>query len=477
MSQDLTTPALPEQPCAAVPGRVRRCAIYARVSVSSSDDTQLNSLQAQVQACEAYIQAQRGMGWELTAPAYVDDGYSGGNLDRPALHQLLSDMQSGKFDVVAVQRLDRLCRSVRDICDLLPLFTIQGISLVSISQALDSETPMGRLPLHLLTSFGQFERELAGDRTREKIAATRANGKWQRNGIPLGYFLDEKQELQIDANEAAVVRDIFQRLLTSTSVPGLIEDLNGLGYRTKSHVSANGNLHGGQPFDRNTLNQLLRNRVCVGEVFYQDAWHPGKHEPLIDRQLWDQVQAIRSQRARRTGVPTAIQRAEKFPLGDRLFWHDGRAYTMYESSLRKGQRYRYYKAPATAANKDAGSGPMTLATTELHETVIDHLRQCFKDPQPWLQALSGEWANKPEFQESHVRQSLLSLDLSWHRFRDPLAIELILLLVDRVIFYPHQIEIKLNVSGLSELLQDFSAETIHAPKRKRSTSQGRKTPP
>lgn len=192
MIQDLTTPALPEQPCAAVPGRVRRCAIYACVSVSSSDDTQLNSLQAQVQACEAYIQAQRGMGWELTAPAYVDDGYSGGNLDRPALHQLLSDMESGKFDVVAVKRLDRLCRSFRDICDLLPLFTIQGISLVSISQALDSETPMGRLTLHLLTSFGQLERELpaTGHEKKSQPLGPTANGNamafhwatfWMRN--------------------------------------------------------------------------------------------------------------------------------------------------------------------------------------------------------------------------------------------------------------------------------------------------------
>lgn len=339
---------VPSEESAKPPTAIRRCAIYARVSVSNKDSSaQLSSLQAQVQACESYIQSQRSMGWELVATPYIDDGYSGGNLDRPSLIQLMQDVGEGKFDAVIVQRLDRLCRSVRDICDLLPLFSTNKTALVSLTQAFDSETPTGRLTLHLLTTFGQFERELAGERVRDKFAITRASGRWQRSGIPLGYTLTDQQELQVNATEAAMVRDIFQRYLAADSMTQLLEDLSALDYRTKIHISRNGNQHGGKHFDRNTLNQLLRNRAYVGEVFYKDAWHPGKHEPIIDRALWDQVQAVRSQRARRTGRPTGDRFVEDFPLAGLVFWHDGSAYTMYESSNRKGQRYRYYKAPKT----------------------------------------------------------------------------------------------------------------------------------
>jgi site-specific DNA recombinase len=258
---------------------------------------------------------------------------------------------------VVVHRLDRLCRSVRDICDILPTFTLKQISLVSIAQAFDSESPMGRLTLHLLTSFGQFERELAGERTADKVAITRASGKWQRNGIPLGYVLNEKQALQVDPAEAAVVRDIFERVAEGGSVAALLEALQLRGYRTKLHVSAKGNRHGGEPFNRNTLNQLLRNRMYVGEVFYRDAWHPAAHEPIIDQVLWDRVQAIRAQRTRSSGIPHEDRRLEDFPLNQRLFWQDGRAYKMHVSTTPKGRRHCYYVGPQTAEEKSSGTGP------------------------------------------------------------------------------------------------------------------------
>lgn len=170
---------------------IRRCAVYARVSSSSREDTSLSSIEAQIESCKSYIQAQKGMGWELIEPVYADDGYSGGSMERPALQRLFQDMEDGKIDAVVIQRLDRICRSVRDISDLIPLFTIPGIALVSVNQLLDTESPQGRLMINMLTSFAQFEREQSGERTREKISAARANGKWQHNGVPLGYYQDE----------------------------------------------------------------------------------------------------------------------------------------------------------------------------------------------------------------------------------------------------------------------------------------------
>lgn len=453
---------------------IRRCAIYARVSVSSQDNrTQLTSLQAQVQACESYIQSQRGMGLELVAPPYIDDGYSGGNLDRPALIQLMLDVEANKFDAVIVQRLDRLCRSVRDICDLLPSFSKTKTSLVSLTQAFDSETPTGKLTLHLLTTFGQFERELAGERVRDKFAITRASGRWQRSGIPLGYTLTDQQELQVNATEAAVVHDIFQRYLAADSMTQLLEDLSGLDYRTKSHISRNGNQHGGKHFDRNTLNQLLRNHAYVGEVFYEDAWHPGKHEPIIDRALWDQVKAIRSQRARRTGRPTGNRYVEDFPLAGLVFWHDGSAYTVYESSNRKGQRYRYYKAPKTTLGQTYDSGPVTLPTHELHQVVIDHLRERFKDPQPWLDDLPEEWKSWPEFDPEHVKTSLSKLDKPWRYFIPQMVADVIRQLVGRVVLYPDQVQISINVPTLSLFLKSF----LHSDSEPKKASKPRRRRP
>ena len=457
MDHDTLTPPGEAMTLAGVPNG-RRCAIYARVSVSSSD-TGLNSIDAQVQACEEFIRSQRSLGWHLAAPAFLDDGYSGGNLDRPALIELLKEVEAGRFDAVVVHRLDRLCRSVRDICDILPTFTLKQISLVSIAQAFDSESPMGRLTLHLLTSFGQFERELAGERTADKVAITRASGKWQRNGIPLGYVLNEKQALQVDPAEAAVVRDIFERVAEGGSVAALLEELKLRGYRTKLHVSANGNRHGGEPFNRNTLNQLLRNRMYVGEVFYKDAWHPASHEPIIDQALWDRVQAIRAQRTRSSGIRHEDRRLEDFPLNQRLFWHDGRAYKMHVSTTPKGRRHCYYVGPQTAEEKSSDTGPWSLATSEVHGIVVSHLRERFKNPQPWLDQLPPDWASRAEFEPAHVQQNLLALDKSWHLFVAPAVAGLIYQLVGKVVFYPNQMEIQINWPGLSELLRiEYKAE-------------------
>ena len=453
MSHDTGIRTLGQEPPQPTSFSTRRCAIYARVSVSSPE-TGLNSLQAQVQACEAYIQSQRDTGWELVAPAYIDDGYSGGNLDRPAMGQLIKDLKTGKFDAVVVQRLDRLSRSIKDICDLLITFNSTNTAVVSITQTLDTATPTGRLTLHLLTTFSQFEREIAGERTRDKFAITRSSGRWQRNGIPLGYVLNNQQELQIHASEAAMARDIFERFLSADSMAALIEDLNALGYRTKLHISLNGNRHGGKPFDRNTLNQLLRNRAYIGEVFYGDEWHPGHHEPIIDRALWDQVQAIRSDRARRTGIPSSKIDDRNFPLEGQVFWHDGRAYTTFESSLRgNGRRYRYYKAPARS--KEDASSPVTLSTAQLHRLVIDYLMACFEDPRPWLENLSDEWKSKPEFDPTHVKRCLHMMHTVRQYFMVPLISELFKHLIERVIVYPNQVQVVLNLLGLSELLQSF----------------------
>jgi DNA invertase Pin-like site-specific DNA recombinase len=433
---------------------IRRCAVYARVSSSNRDDTPLSSIEAQIESCKAYIHAQKGMGWELIEPVYADDGYSGGSMERPALQRLFQDMEEGKIDAVVIQRLDRICRSVRDISDLIPLFTIPGIALVSVNQLLDTESPQGRLLINMLTSFAQFEREQSGERTRDKISTARANGKWQHNGVPLGYYQDERQELQVDASEAAIVKDIFQRFSEAASVDALIIELADQGYRSKVRVSQQGNRAGGKPIDRNGLYRILNNRMYLGELFYRQEWRASKHQPIIKQGLWDQVHEILNRRARRKGVPTTEDRWIFFPLGNRLYWHDGRPYKMYESSNRGGLRYRYYKGAATPQEKATDTGPPTIRAAEIHDAVIKHLLEQFENPQGLLDNLPVELKDLPQFEPAHVIKYLAHIVEMWGDYWDPIKSSIILDLVARVTIFPDQdqIEVTLDFAGLKRML-------------------------
>lgn len=434
--------------------KTRRCAIYARVSSSSGDDTPLSSIEAQIQSCKNYIQTQKGMGWELIEPVYVDDGFSGGTMERPALQQLFRDMEDSKIDAVVIQRLDRLCRSVRDITDIIPSFTVPGIALVSVNQSLDTQSPQGYLMINMLTSFAQFERELSGDRTREKISAARANGKWQHNGVPLGYYQDQHQELQVDPTEAVIVKDIFQRFAKAESVNALIIELADLGYRSKVRVSQRGNRAGGKTIDRNGLYRILNNRMYLGELFYRQEWHVSKHQPIIEQSQWDQVHEILDRRARRKGVPTTEDRSIFFPLGDRLYWHDGRPYKMYESSNRNGLRYRYYQGAATPQEKATDTGPPSIRTADIHDAVIKHLLQQFRSPEVLLDKLPDKLRVLPQFEPAHMFKHFTWIAETWGEFWEPLKSHIIRELAARVTLFPDQdeIEITLNLPGLSRML-------------------------
>lgn len=452
MSHDLALTAEPS------PLRSLRCAVYVRVSVDDRQDSDMPSVEVQGQACRAYIEAYRHENWQAIEAVYEDCGYSGGDLKRPALRQLLDDMQSDKVDVVVVHRLDRLSRSVQDLSILLPLFTIPGIRLVSVSQPLDTATPEGRLNLHLLTSFAQFERELVGERTREKLTATRANGLWQGNGAPLGYRVDHQQRLAVVDAEAGMVRDIFRRFLDLGSMGELVEFLQKRGYKTKHWVTREGKKRGGQLFDRNAVYRLLNNRMLIGEVYYDGDWHPGQHTPIVDLELWNQVHEVMSQRARRKGVPTQGRDPLDFPLEGRLFWHDGRAFACFESSLRQGRRYRYYLAPPNDGTEGAGTSPVNLATTELHNVVIHYIREQFRNPHPLLDGLLVECSDDPTIDEARIMQALNKLDAAWHLFVDKTQAHLMLSLVERVTLQPDGMAIRWNPRGLAALIREILSQ-------------------
>ena len=270
-------------------GRVR-CAIYTRKSSEEGLEQEFNSLQAQREACEAFINSQRHEGWVCLRTGYDDGGFSGATMDRPALQRLLADIAAGRVDTIVVYKIDRLTRSLADFARIVEILDTKGVSFVSVTQQFNTTTSMGRLTLNVLLSFAQFEREVIGERIRDKIAASKRKGMWMGGVPPLGYRVQHRKLVIIDS-EAEIVRSIFRRYAEIGSVQLLKEELDARRIKSKSWTSAAGRVIGGKSFSRGALYLMLQNRTYRGEIVHKDQSHPGEHPPVIDQPLWDAVQA------------------------------------------------------------------------------------------------------------------------------------------------------------------------------------------
>jgi DNA invertase Pin-like site-specific DNA recombinase len=266
----------------------RRCAIYTRKSSEEGLEQEFNSLAAQREACEAYIRSQQHESWVLARPRYDDGGFSGGNLERPALQRLLADVRTGRIDIVVVYKVDRLTRSLADFARLVEIFDGQGVSFVSVTQQFNTTSSMGRLTLNVLLSFAQFEREVTGERIRDKIAASKKKGMWMGGNVPLGYDANERT-LVINPVEAETVRRIFALYRELGCVRRVKEEADRLGLRTKFRPTENGAERGGKPFSRGHLYILLSNPIYIGQIAHKGQLHPGQHPPLIDGASWSIV--------------------------------------------------------------------------------------------------------------------------------------------------------------------------------------------
>lgn len=263
----------------------------------------------------------------------------------------------------------------------------------------------------------------------------------------------------VAAPEAGMVRDMFRRFLAMGSMGNLVEFLQKRGAKTKRWVTRDGKKRGGRLFDRNAVYRLLNNRMYIGEVYYNGGWHPGKHTPIVDLDLWNQVHEVMAKRAWRKDVPSKVRDLVDFPLAGRLFWHDGRAFTCHESSPRQGRRYRYHLAPSSNRAEDDGIGPVNLATTEVHPVVIHQIRELFRNPLPLLDKLPDEYRRDPSFDEAHVTDALKRLDAVWDLFIDKTVAHLVLSLVERVTLYPDQMAIRWDRQGLASLLREFPSDS------------------
>jgi site-specific DNA recombinase len=350
--------------------KLLRCAIYTRKSTDHNLDLEFNSLDAQREACEAYIKSQAHEGWRPIRDHYDDGAFSGASLDRPALQRLLTEVRAGKIDIIVVYKVDRLTRSLGDFAKLVELFDQHSVSFVSVTQSFNTTSSMGRLTLNVLLSFAQFEREVIGERVRDKIAASKAKGIWVGGSVPLGYASVNKK-LVVVPEEAETVRLIFRRYLELGSIRDLVEDLDHKGIRTRRQVLSTGKIRGSIRFGVGPLAHLLRNRFYIGEVFYRGAVHPGEHEPILDRALFAAVQskldASASARQLKLKSSPSI-------LAGRIF--DDRGNRMTPSHTNKqGARYRYYVSHAILQNRDDEAGSVVrISAPDVESTVVNAMR-------------------------------------------------------------------------------------------------------
>ena len=342
-----------------------RCTIYTRKSTDHGLELEFNSLDAQREACEAYIKSQASQGWQAVPKRYDDPAYSGGNLDRPAVQRLLKDIEAGLIDVVVVYKIDRLTRSLADFAKLVEVFDARAVSFVAVTQQFNTTTSMGRLTLNVLLSFAQFERELASERVRDKVAASRKKGKWTGGSLPLGYDSKDKR-LVVNPAEAKIVRMIFSRYLALRSFQKLIDELNGAGIATKRREIA-GRISGAIPFTYGPLAYLLKNRTYRGQTGHSGSWFNGEHEPIISSDTFEQVQELlKTNSAGRTGP-----RQRTGALLSGLIYDDRGNRLSPSYSVKNGIRYPFYVSSALLRGhkERVGSAPR-IAATEIEAAVL-----------------------------------------------------------------------------------------------------------
>jgi DNA invertase Pin-like site-specific DNA recombinase len=428
-----------------------RCAIYTRKSSEEGLEKAFNSLDAQREACAAFILSQRHEGWTVLPKMYDDGGFSGGTMDRPALKLLLGDIAAGKIDVVVVYKIDRLTRSLFDFAKIVETFDARGVSFVSITQQFNTTTSMGRLTLNVLLSFAQFEREVAGERIRDKIAASKKKGMWM-GGLPsLGYDV-QNRKLVVNDEEALAVLHIFRRYVELRSVSSLQAELDVAGIRSKRRKLADGTEYGGQKLSRGALYLMLQNRIYRGEITHKGNAYPGEHPAIVKDELWDEVQAVLTENR----VNRASGSDAKHPslLIGLAFDENGERLTP-SHAVKKGTRYRYYVSTSliTGAAKDRSKG-RRIPAANLETLVITRLRTLLADRGAILDAIQNEYPGAVEQDRLIRRGRQIAEELGTIAPDQTRAI--LMTLLSRVDIKPDRVEINIRRYYLIELLDEQS---------------------
>lgn len=419
----------------------KRCAVYTRKSSEEGLEQDFNSLDAQREACLSYIASQKAEGWTATKGRYDDGGFSGGTMERPGLKQLLVDIEAGEIDIVVVYKIDRLTRSLMDFAKLVEIFDRRGVTFVSVTQSFNTTTSMGRLTLNVLLSFAQFEREVTGERIRDKIAASKKKGMWMGGTRPTGYNAEDHQ-LTVNEDEAKLVRMIFEKYLELGCVRRLKDWLDKNKIRTKVWTSAKGIQHGGASFSRGILYKILTNPVYIGKIRHKDKIFDGNHPPIIQQELWEQVQAQLSQ-----GSPSGRGK-KKSPLEGSLlkglmFDYRGDLYTPTYTK-KDGKEYRYYIHQAKMQDRPVPADIVERMPAHDMETLVaDTLKDNLSSPEKIAHLLSLD-AQRDQGTIALILEKVNCLQI---RAMIPAA-------VHKVIVHPGTISVLVRSQALRERLRE-----------------------
>ena len=426
----------------ALPRRLR-CAIYTRKSSEEGLDMEFNSLDAQREACEAYVASQKAEGWAAIRERYDDGGFSGGTLERPALRHLLADIEAGLVDVVVVYKIDRLSRSLMDFAKLVEVLDRNDVTFVSVTQSFNTTTSMGRLTLNILLSFAQFEREVIGERIRDKFAASRKRGMWMGGVVPMGYEVRDRK-LAINDTEAATVRMMFTQFIQIGSATLLAKKLSNKGVRSRR----------GRPIDKGFLYKLLNNRIYIGDTVHKGTAYPGEHAAIIDHDLWDKVHTILQQSPRQRASNTRTQAPAL--LKGIIFTETGAAMT--PTATKKGSRlYRYYTSMDLIRSRATGenAGPQRLPAGMIEAAVVGEIQRMVRAPEVAARTIEALRTEDGSVDERAIISALGSFDQLWASLFPAEQARIVQLLVERVTIGTNGVAVDLRNDGLGSIIRDM----------------------
>ena len=436
----------------------KRCAVYCRVSSDERLDQEFNSIDAQKEAGQAYVVSQRAEGWIPVAEDYDDPGYSGGNTERPALQRLMAEIERGKIDIVVVYKIDRLTRSLADFSKMVEVFERQGVSFVSVTQQFNTTTSMGRLMLNVLLSFAQFEREVTGERIRDKIAASKRKGMWMGGVPPLGYDVSNHL-LVVNETEAALVRRIFGEMLTIGSPTRIAEGLANEGITTKAWTTQDGQVRNGVRMDKKYLFKLLRNRIYLGELSHKGSWFPGVHAAIIDRGLWDKVHEVLARDPHVRTVETQTRGSTDALLRGLLF--DPTGEPMYPTYASKNKRkYRYYVSKSEVKYGANGKTHERLPAQEIETATVAQIKTVLSSPEAIAAVCKSIELKGAKMSEDKTVMAMHSLGDVWEQLYPNERIRIVKLMIERVDLVAGGIKIKWHALGWKALIKEFSPKSI-----------------
>ena len=443
-----------------------RCAIYTRKSCEEGLEQEFNSLDAQRLSAENYIASQSHEGWECLPTQYNDGGFSGGNLERPALQRLLQDIKDGKIDCIVVYKIDRLTRSLLDFSKIIELLDEYKCSFVAVTQSFNTSNSMGRLMLNVLLSFAQYERELTSERIRDKFEASSKLGIWMGGTPPLGYDPKDRK-LEINVEEAKVVKAIYQSFIDTESVTETVRLMNKSGHKTKTWISTSGRVYQGTTFSKNGLRHILKNPVYAGKVTHKGNVYDGQHEPIINPKLWEKTQGIFTTRGDQVTRPTTRISTPPLLKGIFICGCCAAAMTPTYSIKRNGAKYRYYLCSSKHRLVNEKCSVKTISAAEIEGLVVAQVLKLLAKPEVVAHAIAAI-SESGDLQDIQIIKALQNVERVWEELFPAEQVRITHLLIKQVVIKPDGVDIKIFSEGLNLLTEEVAANHTDEPTKQKT---------